>query len=140
MKRKHHEQSRFSLSYDGGPRYLQIVDSEDVLIVEDSLERIRAYKRWLPRARLSASARDAIAEIEKKTPDTIFLDRDFVLSYGEDVAKYLAATKFKGKVYVTSANPFGAQLIVKILVDGGIDCEVTPFSILGIIHTPARSS
>ena len=98
-----------------------------MLVVEDSLTRIKAFKGWLPSARLAATANKAISEIQKDSPEIIFLDRDLVYSFGEDVAHFLAKERFAGRVFVTSANPFGVQVISKILADAKITFEAIPF-------------
>src|SRR5258708_1631486 len=125
--------SMWSKQFEGGVRYLEIQD-ENVLIVEDSLARIKQFKRWLPLARIVASANRAIEAIRRDCPEIIFLDRDIVNSLGEEVAEFLAAQKFAGRVYVTSANPFGVEVISKILTDAGIKFEVIPFQMLGIVR------
>jgi len=57
-------------------------------------------------------------------------------SFGEDVAQFLAEGKFAGQVYVTSANPFGVEVISKILGDAGIKFEAIPFQMIGVILVP----
>jgi len=140
-KRSRHEPNRFSLSHEGGPKYFEIVDSEDVLIVEDSLQRILTFRKWLRRARLSPTADHAIAAIRQRMPTTVFLDRDLSgPSFGEEIATFLTAEKFSGRVIITSTNPFGVQVISEILSHAGIQFEAVPFSILGIVRAPARDS
>jgi hypothetical protein len=55
-------------------------------------------------------------------------------SFGEDVAEFLVAEKFAGQVYVTSANPFGVEMISRILSDGGIKFEAIPFQMIGVVR------
>jgi hypothetical protein len=101
------------------------------------LARIKtSLKKWLPNARIVASVR-AIEAIRRNQPEIIFLHRDLVgPSFGEDVAEFLAAEKFAGQVYVTSANPFGVEVISKILADAQIKFEITPFQMIGVVRMP----
>jgi hypothetical protein len=88
----------------------------------------------------AATANKAISEIQKDDPEIIFLDRDLVHSFGEEVAEFLAKEQFIGRVFITSANPFGVQVISKILGDAKIEFEAVPFSMLGIWRTPYASA
>jgi hypothetical protein len=90
-------------------------------------------------ARVVASASRAIDAIRKTHPEIIFLDRDLVgPSFGEDVAEFLADGNFAGRVYVTSANPFGVEVISKILGDAGITLEAVPFQMMGVVCVPLQ--
>lgn len=127
--------TRWSHKFLGGPRYLEIPANADVLLIEDSLDRILRFKTSLPNARLAASASTAIAELKKKLPEFVFLDRDLAgPSFGEEVAEFLAAQKFAGRVIVTSANLFGVEVISKILTEAGIEFEAIPFSMFGVVR------
>lgn len=128
--------SQWQRQFEGAVRYLEIPENANVLIVEDSLARLQQFKRWLPQARIVSSADRAVEAIRKNPPTILFLDRDLIgPSYGEKVADFIAAEKFAGQVYVTSANPFGIQAISKIL-DGKVKFEAIPFSMLGIVRVP----
>jgi DNA-binding NarL/FixJ family response regulator len=113
---------------------------EDVhfLIVEDQLYRQIRFREWLgyanPNVKIVSTASAAIATLQpdERAYDYIFLDRDLPQSFGESVAEHLAKVGFDGQVYVTSSNPFGAELIAKILKDASIQVERTPFAMLGI--------
>jgi CheY-like chemotaxis protein len=83
---------------------LEISESANVLVVEDSLDRIKRFRSWLPNARLAATAPKAIAKIQEDCPEIVFLDRDLVQSFGEDEAEFLSKERFAGRVFVTSAN------------------------------------
>ena len=134
-----HGVSKSSRKFPGGTRYLEISEDANVLVVEDSLERVTRFKSWLPQARIVASASRAIEATRKNSPEIIFLDRDLVgPSFGEDVAAFLVASDFAGKVYVTSANPFGVELISKALADAGINYETIPFVMLAVVRIPAQ--
>jgi hypothetical protein len=68
----------------------------------------------------------------------VFLDYDLIPpSCGAEVAQFLADERFAGRVIVTSANPFGVQVISKILTDAAINFEAIPFSVLGVVCFPA---
>lgn len=112
--------TQWSRKFLGGRHYLEIPASADVLLVEDSLHRILSFKTSFPNARLAASASKATAELKKNVPDFVFLDRDLAgPSFGEEVAEFLVAQKFAGRVIVTSANPFGVEVISKLLTEAG---------------------
>ena len=128
--------TQWSRQFEGGPRYLEISHAVSVLVVEDSLDRIKRFKSWLPNARLAASASQAIEEIQRDCPEIIFLDRDLIHSFGETVAEFLAKEKFSGCVYITSANPFGVEVISRILTNAGIRFEAIPFAMLGVLTVP----
>jgi response regulator of citrate/malate metabolism len=110
-----------------------------VLVVEDALDRVKRFKGWLPAARIVASASRAIAAIRKDVPEIIFLDRDLIASFGEEVAEFLTAQKFAGQVYITSANPFGVELISKILREGAVNFQIAPFAMLGVVRVPRET-
>jgi hypothetical protein len=66
------------------------------------------------------------------------LDRDLVgPSFGEDVAEFLAAERFVGHVIIYSANPFGAEMILRVLSEARIKAEIVPFTMLGLIRVPS---
>jgi len=100
------------------------------------------FREWLgyanPNVKIVSTASAAIATLRpgERAYDYIFLDRDLLHSFGESVAEHLAKFGFDGQVYVTSANPFGAELIEKILKDASIQVERIPFAMLGIFCAP----
>lgn len=134
-----HATTRWTMQHTGGPQYLEVRDTDKVLVVEDLLYRQFVFREWLSSsAKIVATPDAAIHEIERETFDVIFLDRDLGFGrFGEDVAEHLAAVKFAGRVIVHSENSFGAQLIEKTLTDAGIKVECVPFSILGVFRVPA---
>jgi hypothetical protein len=128
--------TQWTIQHTGGPRYFEIRDTETVLVVEDSLYRQLAFRNWIGAVVKIVSRADmAIREIERRHFDWIFLDRDLQGGFGEDVATYLAEIKFAGRVIVHSCNPFGAQLIEKLLSDAGVVHEVVPFGMFGIFRS-----
>jgi hypothetical protein len=86
-----------------------------------------------------ASAGKAIEAIRRDLLEIVFLDRDLIASFGEEVGEFLVAQKFAGQVYITSANPFGVQLISKILRDGSVSFQVSPFAMLGVVRVPRET-
>ena len=129
--------SQWSIQRPSGPQYRLVGAGEKVLIVEDSLPRVMQFKRWLPDARLVATASAAIAVIQREHFDIVCLDRDLIgPSYGENVASELVSRGFSGRVICHSENDFGSRLIEKILQDGNVRVECVPFSLLGLIRIP----
>jgi NAD+-processing family protein with receiver domain len=127
--------SQWQRSYVGGPQYRVIGADEKVLVVEDALSRVMQFKKWIPDAKLAATASSAIAAIQRERFDWIMLDRDLIgPSYGEDVCVFLVSSKFAGRVVIHSANDFGAQFMHKILTDGNVRVERIPFSLLGLLR------
>lgn len=131
--------TRFSLpSKPGvGPRYILIPRDHRVLCVEDMLHRQLVFLRQLgSAARIVNSVEAAIAALQCGVFQWIMLDRDLIQpdKPGEEVAKFLAATRYKGNVICHSQNPTGAEFIRKILVDAGVAVELIPFELLGLIR------
>jgi hypothetical protein len=52
------------------------------------------------------------------------------------ISMYQATLPVPGRVIVTSANPFGVEVISKILADAGINFEAIPFAMLGVLRIP----
>jgi len=118
-----------------GPRYIAIPRDHRVLVVEDLLHRqLRFLQQLGPAVKIVSRAEDAI-EALRQPFDWIFLDYD--LGFGrntEEVARYLVNAQFAGSVVIHSANPFGVDVLEKILRDGGINVEVAPFDMLGVLR------
>ena len=121
---------------------MEIPTDARVLVVEDQMHRQIKFREWLgysnANVKIVSTASAAIARFQhgERLVPVHFLDRDLLQSFGESVAEHLAKVGFDGQVYVTSANPFGAELIEKILKDGSIRVERIPFSMLGIFRAP----
>lgn len=133
--------TQWTMQHRGGPRYLEIPTDARVLVVEDQMHRQIKFREWLgysnANVKIVSTASAAIEEFQQEGLfQFLFLDRDLFQSFGESVAEHLTKVGFDGQVYVTSANPFGAELIEKILKDGGIRVERIPFSMLGIFRAP----
>jgi hypothetical protein len=130
--------TKWTIPRVGGPRYFEVHAGERVLVVEDSLSRVRIFHNWLGSAgRIVRRANSAILAIQKQQFDWVFLDRDLGVGagYGEDVAAELSRIRFSGRVVVHSTNPFGAQLISNILADAEINVESVPFGFFGIFRS-----
>ena len=96
-------------------------DSHAVLFVDDSISRKNFAVNFIPRAFITGDCEDAIKILQQfefgRCPhDLVMLDFD--LGPGlttEPIARYLAATKFPGRVISHSENPWGWQLLSHIL-------------------------
>ena len=68
-----------------------------------SLYRQLTFRNWIGAAvKIVSRADTAIQEIKLRRFDWIFLDRDLVDGFGEDVAAYLSEIQFAGRVIVHS--------------------------------------
>jgi hypothetical protein len=118
------------------------VDADDtVLVVEDSLQRRNWFlsRYRIPHAYLADTARQAKECFDQIAPDVVFLDWDLHCFTSEDFARRLAAMNFSGQVIVHSTNPFGMEVLKKILPAAA----VRPFGLFDILRvgakrTPAR--
>jgi len=102
--------------------------SQATLVVEDNTNRRHWFVHHVPQAFLVEGNDEAIRVFEQFAPwDNIILDFD--LAPGIDsvpFARYLAEVKFNGHVVVSSENPFGMQVLSRILPTA----EVLPFHLL----------
>jgi hypothetical protein len=88
-------------------KLISIPASESVLVVEVSLARRHWFLSRPPRAFLTANSSWAIELTEDLAP-TIFLDFDLAPGItSEPVAHFLAATNYRGPVFIHSQNDFG---------------------------------
>jgi len=101
-----------------------------ILILEDSDERIAAFKRALVghNVNICKAVATAIGELYDNTFDYIFLDHDLGEGnrVGIEVAEYLSKNPHNEKVIIHSMNPVG-QGRMKLLLP---DADVIPFSVL----------
>ena len=101
-----------------------------ILILEDSEERIVAFKRVLVGHNIVAcnTVATAIGELYDNTFDFIFLDCDLGdgKRTGTEVAQYLSENPHDEKVVIHSMNPIG-QGRMKLLLP---DAEIIPFGVL----------
>ena len=100
-----------------------------ILILEDSEERIVAFKRVLVGHNIVVckAVATAIGELYDNTFDFIFLDCDLGdgKRTGTEVAQYLSENPHDEKVVIHSMNPIG-QGRMKLLLP---DAEIIPFDI-----------
>lgn len=103
-----------------GLRTIEIAASAAVLIVDDSIKRrnwfLSSYR--IPQAHVAHTSEGAIETIRRFGPDFTFLDFDLCPATATDsrpVAEYLRDANYAGKVFITSANPFGVECIRRIL-------------------------
>ena len=101
-----------------------------ILILEDSDERIAAFKRALDGHDINVckAVATAIGELYDNTFDFIFLDCDLGEGsrMGTEVAKYLSENSHNEKIVIHSMNPVG-QGRMKLLLP---EAEIIPFSTL----------
>ena len=101
-----------------------------ILILEDSEERIAAFKRALEGhdVIVCRAVATAIGELYNNTFDFVFLDHDLGEGNraGSEVAKYLSENPHGEKVVIHSMNPVGQKTMKRMLPDA----DVIPFSIL----------
>lgn len=116
-------------------RLLQIPNDAAVLFVDDSIGRrhwiLSRYR--LPHAFLADNANDAIQILKQGTIDIVFLDYDLAPGLGlssESVAQYLAETKSAAQIFLHSENPFGIEVLKRILPNA----TVMPFGTFEILR------
>jgi DNA-binding NtrC family response regulator len=127
--------SQWSTQHEGSVKYVEVKDGTSVLIVEDSLDRVKQFKKWLPSSRIVASASRAIEAIRKDVPQIIFLDRDLIGSFGEEVAKYLTKIDYQGLVICHSGNPTGAEFVKHAFPE----TQIIPFAMLAVVRIPREA-
>jgi hypothetical protein len=115
-------------------REFEILGSELVLVVEDSLSRVEWMKKRFPHAKVFVNSERAMEWLRTNQPSWIFLDYDGEKpgQTFEPVARSFAEKSFSGHVIVDSVNPFSVELIRKILQDAGVAVEVCPFGMFSV--------
>jgi CheY-like chemotaxis protein len=114
-----------------------------VLLVDDSPIRIEKLINQLPAsARVAVNSQDAIAWLRQPNnkPDWVFLDFDgaTVGETFEPVARYLAASRYVGRVLIHSVNEDGGKLLKKILTIAGVTADICPFGLFRIKLVASR--
>jgi CheY-like chemotaxis protein len=96
-----------------------------VFVLDDTEDRISWFRQRLPQMRYAKTAEAALEILSGEVFDLVFLDHD--LSWmdagfpdrqhgnGKEVARYLARTKFSGRVVIHSKNEDGVKAMRKIL-------------------------
>jgi hypothetical protein len=116
-------------------KIISIPASTPALIVEDDIGRrywfLSRYR--LPHAFLAATSDQAIRLIRELEP-TVFLDYDLAPGItSESVARFLAATNYRGQVFIHSENPFGREVLKRILPAA----TVVPYGTFEVVSTQA---
>lgn len=93
--------------------------------MDDTEERLRWFRKRCPGMREATTAAAAIEILAKETFDLVFLDHDLSwadagfpdkqFGNGKEVARYLAITKFAGRVVIHSKNELGVEAMRKVL-------------------------
>lgn len=95
-----------------------------VLVLEDTEERIRWFRDRVPEAHFCTCAKDAMAALESSSFNVVFLDHDLHWMHadnsiftgtGKEVAQFLATTGYDGIVVIHSKNEEGAASMKKFL-------------------------
>lgn len=96
-----------------------------VLVVEDSLDRVRWFTERIPWVHVATTAHDAIRRLDSQHYRAIFLDHDLgfldaadptrLHHNGKEVARYLAFKKYEAVIVIHSLNPIGAEAMKKTL-------------------------
>jgi CheY-like chemotaxis protein len=96
-----------------------------VFVLDDTEDRLKWFRSRLPKMREAKTARAALEILGTESFDLVFLDHD--LSFmdagfperqfdnGKEVARYLAITKFAGRVVIHSKNEDGVKAMKKAL-------------------------
>ncbi len=102
-----------------------IPDAWRVFVLDDTEDRLRWFRKFVPNVTTAKTAKEAIQILSSEKFDLVFLDHD--LSFmdagfpdrqfdnGKEVARWLAITKFAGKVVIHSKNDTGAAAMMKAL-------------------------
>jgi len=96
-----------------------------VFVLDDTQDRLDWFRERLPAMRWAKTAKAALEILSTEQFDFVFLDHD--LSFmdagfpdrqhgnGKEVARYLAYSKFAGRVVIHSKNEDGVKAMAKIL-------------------------
>jgi CheY-like chemotaxis protein len=95
-----------------------------VFVLDDTEERIAWFRSKLPNVRFAKTCDEALEILSSEKFDFVFLDHDLswmdagfpdrLHGNGKEVARYLARTKFPGKVVIHSRSD-QAEAMTKIL-------------------------
>jgi hypothetical protein len=96
-----------------------------VFVLDDTEERLQWFRQRCPGMRQATTAAAAIEILGKEHFDLVFLDHDLSwadagfpdkqFGNGKEVARYLAITKFAGRVVIHSKNEDGVAVMKKAL-------------------------
>ena len=101
-----------------------------VLVLDDDVARLAAFKMRFPDAVLVKTADEAIAAL-KTGPvyDCVYLDHDLGPGgTGREVARYIASmSEHNFSAVIHSHNDVGAREMALTLIDAGVPVQVEPF-------------
>lgn len=96
-----------------------------VFVLDDTEDRLTWFRQRMPQARTAKTSAEAIALLIQNQFDLVFLDHDLSwqdagfperqFGNGKEVARYLARTKFSGRVVIHSKNEDGVRAMKKLL-------------------------
>lgn len=119
-----------------------------MFVLDDTEERIAWFRSRLPRVRSAKTSREALEILSAEHFDVVFLDHD--LSFmdagfpnrqhgnGKEVARYLAYTKFAGRIVIHSRAD-QAAVMAKILPHATV-CRYGDFEIISVAPQGPRCS
>ena len=120
-----------------------------VFVLDDTQDRLDWFRERLPQMRSATTSAAALEILSTEHFDLVFLDHD--LSFmdagfperqfgnGKEVARYLAYSKFAGKVVIHSKNEDGVKVMAKILPAAAI-ARFDEFEILTASSQPSASA
>lgn len=127
----------------------------NILFLDDSLERIKQFRSWVPSATIVENASDCIKKLENEAWDIVFLDHDlggleYVATHekntGSEVVRWIIGNKPSvGRFVVHSLNFNAAQGMVADLVRADYDALAVSFITLDeylpqLIREPSENS
>jgi CheY-like chemotaxis protein len=101
-----------------------------VFVLDDTEERLRWFRDRLPGVTTATTAQAAVKLLSMMAFDLVFLDHDLswmdaadstrLHGNGKEVARYLARTKFSGRVVIHSKNEQGVAAMKKLLPEATV--------------------
>jgi CheY-like chemotaxis protein len=118
-----------------------------VFVLDDTEERISWFRSKLVNIRFAKACDEALETLSSETFDIVFLDHDLswmdagfpnrLHGNGKEVARYLARTKFPGRIVIHSRSDQAATM-AKILPQAAV-ARFGEFEIAVIESPPAKS-
>ena len=109
-----------------------------IFVLDDDAGRIAWFQRRVPCAVIATSCAPALEILSENQFDVVYLDHDLRWidggnanlrhHNGQEVARFLAYSRFSGRIIIHSLNPEGRERMAKILPQA----EVMPFGTLEI--------
>jgi hypothetical protein len=116
-------------------RLISVSRETPVLVLDDSIGRRNWFlsKHRVPRSFVAATNESAIRIVNSFKPEFIFLDFDLGLGVSsEPFAKHLREISFTGDIVIHSDNPFGREVLSRILPAA----KILPFGSFEIVQSP----